>query len=390
MIGSRISKGTTTRAGHGFSLLELLVVMAVLLTVTGIIMSVMFQMATSQGTVSNRTEMHASVRSATELLQQEVGQAGRIAIPTSLTPTTPVTMSAAVAGDGLSHTVTISSTASMFPGELLLVGPETGGTSVGAIEPFTVNTLSSTAITGIWQDAHAAGEGVTVQGTFPAGIIPPATDANCLGAASGCKEVCWSASATSPCTTSSGVYPSTGVDVLTAAQASTGNILKLFGDINGDGTLVYIEYWCKNCDTAKPSAPTNLYRNVITLPPAGTDPTTATKPAVTNSQILLPNVICNGYDSVADTCPGTPLSPFVYQVKAVGNDTYVVDVAVTLTVMTQNKDPKTGKYQYETKALLNVSPRNLFEAWRMASQGVPSRLQAIPEAVMTLIGLATS
>ena len=368
------------RTRRGFSLVELLVVMTILVTVTGIIMTVMFQMSMSQGTVSNRTEMHASVRSATELLQQEIGQAGRVALPTSLTPNSPVTVSGAVAGDGASHTVTVSSTAGMFPGELLLVGPETGGTSVGTIEPFFVTSLSSTAITGIWMDAHAAAEAVSALGTFPGGIIPPQTDANCLGASSGCKEVTILGSAPA----------ATSVTTLTAAQASTGYIVKLFGDINGDGNMVYIEYWCKNCDTAKPSSPTNLYRNVITLPAAGTAPTSATKPAVTSSQILLPNVICNGYNSVADTCPGTPVTPFVYQVKAVGNDTYVVDVAVTLTVQTQNKDPKTGKYQYETKALLNVSPRNLFEAWRMASQGVPSRLQPIPEAVITLAALATS
>jgi prepilin-type N-terminal cleavage/methylation domain-containing protein len=383
MIVLPISKSTETSSVRGFSLLELLVVMTILVTVTGIIMSVMFQMAMSQGTVSNRTEMHASVRSATELLQQEVGQAGRVAVPTSLTPTAPVTMSAAVAGDGASHTIAVSSTAGLFPGELVLIGPETTGTSIGTIEPLFVTNLSSTAITGIWQDPHAATEAVTVLGTFPGGIIPPATDANCLGGGGPPQACKWF--------TISGSAPAaTAVNPVTAAQASTGYILKLFGDINGDGKMVYIEYWCKNCDTAKPSAPTNLYRNVITLPAAGTGPTTATKPAVTNSQILLPNVICNGYNSIADTCPGTPLTPFAYQVKGVGNDTFIVDVAVTLTVMTHNKDSKTGKYQYETKALLNVSPRNLFEAWRMAGQGVPSRLQAVPEAVVTLAGLATN
>src|ERR1035437_11099245 len=109
MFGLPISKCTGTKADTGFSLLELLVVMTILVTVTGVIMTAMFQMSMTQGTVSNRTEMHASVRSATELLQQEIGQAGRIALPTSLTPGTPVTLSAAVAGDGAPHTVAVSS-----------------------------------------------------------------------------------------------------------------------------------------------------------------------------------------------------------------------------------------------------------------------------------------
>ena len=368
MIGSPISKSTGTKARRGFSLLELLVVMTIMVTVTGIIMTAMFQMSMSQGTVSNRTEMHASVRSATELLQQEIGQAGRIALPTSLTPATPATITpSAVAGDGAPHTIAVSSTVGMWPGELLLIGPETTGTSIGTIEPLFVTSLSSTSITGVWMDPHAVGEAVTVLGTFPGGVIPPATDANCLPVVGASPYPC------SELTISGSAPAATQVHTLTAAEASTASILKLFGDINGDGNMVYIEYWC---DTTRG----NLYRNVITLPAAGTNPTTATKPAVTNAQILLPNVLAN---------PGGTAC-FNYQVKAVGHDTYVLDVAVTLTVQTQNKDPKTGKYQTETKALLNVSPRNLFEAWRMASQGVPSRLQPVPEAVMTLAGLATN
>ena len=48
---------------------------------------------------------------------------------------------------------------------------------------------------------------------------------------------------------------------------------------------------------------------------------------------------------------------------------YVLDVAITLTVRTQIKDPTTGQYQRETKALLNVSPRNVFHVWQLASAG---------------------
>ena len=39
--------------------------------------------------VMNRTDMHSGVRNATELLTQEVGQAGRMAVPV------PVTVAAA-------------------------------------------------------------------------------------------------------------------------------------------------------------------------------------------------------------------------------------------------------------------------------------------------------
>ena len=44
----------------------------------GIVMTGIHGMAMTQSTLQNRTEMHANVRSATELLQQEIGQAGRV------------------------------------------------------------------------------------------------------------------------------------------------------------------------------------------------------------------------------------------------------------------------------------------------------------------------
>lgn len=351
----------STCSPRGFSLLELLVVVGILVSVSAIVLTVMFRMSIVQATMANRTQMHAGVRSATELLQQEVGQAGRIAIPTSTTPNSPVTLGAAVPGDGATHVIAISSTTGMFPGETLLIGPDGASSSR---EPIFISALSSTSFAGIWQDPHASGAPVTVQGTFPAGVIPPATNANCLGAGTppACKEL-----------TIGGWSPaSIIVTTLTAAQASTASVLKMFGDINGDGIPVYVEYWC---DTASG----NLYRNVVTLPAAGTVPTTASKGSVSGSQVLLPNILPNP--------GGVPC--FDYQVKSVGNDTYVVDVAITLTVQTQFKDPKTNQYQTETKALLNVSPRNIFEAWRIASAGVPSRLQPVPQAVLTLAGQPT-
>src|SRR6266446_5748271 len=70
----------------------MLLAIAILLVVTGIVMSAMMQMTMTQGTVANRTEMHSSVRSATELLQQEIGQAGRIAPPLNVAGTAPETM----------------------------------------------------------------------------------------------------------------------------------------------------------------------------------------------------------------------------------------------------------------------------------------------------------
>ena len=71
-----------TSSASGFSLVELLVATTVLLLVSSIVTSALLQMTQSQTTIWNRTEMHSGIRGATELLQQEVGQAGRVATST--------------------------------------------------------------------------------------------------------------------------------------------------------------------------------------------------------------------------------------------------------------------------------------------------------------------
>src|SRR5205085_972020 len=99
---------------RGFTLLEMLIALVVLLAVAGIVMSAMVQMSRAEGSVANRTDMHSSVRNATELLQQEIGQAGKITLPSNLT------LTAAVTAIG-SQTVAASSTTGLFIGEKLLI-----------------------------------------------------------------------------------------------------------------------------------------------------------------------------------------------------------------------------------------------------------------------------
>ena len=297
-------------------------------------MTALKQMMMTQGTVSNRTEMHSSVRSATEVLQQEIGQAGKISLPAP--PVTPVTLASAVTVTGAATQVTVgcaaltvSCAAGMFTGEQLLIGPDTG-----CVPPTCPNqeTVALTAvvpatnqITAQFDSTHAIGAPVTVAGAFASGIVP------------------------------------TSAAPANFTNGSTGTLLKLYGDINGDGNMVYVEY---KCDTAGG----NLYRNVMPI-------TAAVKPGLTSTKILLPNILANP--------GGTPC--FSYQEKQVGADWYVVDVAVTLTVQTQNPDPQTNQFQTETKALLNVSPRNVFEGWQLASGGVANRIQPMPASVSALL-----
>jgi len=106
----------------------------------------------------------------------------------------------------------------------------------------------------------------------------------------------------------------------------------------------------------------------------------ASKTPASASQILLGNVTANPNSSAC----------FTYQQKVVpwpsglGSDTYVTDVAVTLTVQTQLLDPVTKAYQTETKALLNVSPRNVFNTWELANDLYTDRKQSTPATITTL------
>ena len=327
-----------TPAQAGFTLPELLIAMAIMLVISGAAVSALLKMTSAQATIWNRTQMHSGIRGATEVLQQEVGQAGRIALPmNSSSIPYPVTLASAVTAAGTT-TVQINSTApvsldrteGMFLGQRLQIGYGSSQETVTLTAPPT-----ATHITATFANTHAIGEPVLAPGAFGTGIIPPA------------------------------VSPSTytpGGATFTYANGSTGTVLKLYGDINGDGNMVYIEY---TCDTATNR---NLYRNMMAWD-------AATKPAVAASQILLSNVVANPNS--------TPC--FTYQTAVVGGNVYVTDVAITLTVQTQLVDPVTKQYQTQTKALLNVSPRNTFNAWQMASLGIADRIQPIPPSVAALL-----
>ena len=59
--------------------------------------------------------------------------------------------------------------------------------------------------------------------------------------------------------------------------------------------------------------------------------------------------------------------------------------AVTLTVATVNVNRNTGQVEQETKALLNVSPRNVFNVWELASLGITNRVQPMPPSIAVLL-----
>jgi prepilin-type N-terminal cleavage/methylation domain-containing protein len=348
----------THKEQTGFTLLETMVSLAVLLAVSAIVMGGMNQMMRTQGTVANRTEMHTSVRDATEVLEQEIGQAGKISLLTPPPGTPTWLMTTAVVVPGTSP-VTVAMTFSaalttLFDNEQLLVdtgaNQETVTITCGGPPPAPTPGACTTAgwWAGPFYNNHALNTPITAPGAFSTGIVPPAAGvtpgyagyANCVPVAVQC--------------------------------GSTGTVLKLYGDLNGDGNMLYVEY---TCVPGTPAAPGFLYRNQMPFNGAGP------KLPVAPSMVVLSNVL------VSTTPAGVVVPCFTYQVVPVGTTNpdfaFVTDVAVTLTVQTPLQDPQTHQFQQETKALLNVSPRNVFNAFLLARQGTINRVQPMPLVTST-------
>ena len=292
---------------EGFTLIELMVAILILMVVSGTVLKGVMDMAALHNTINNRADLHSGVRNATQLLSQEVGQAGRISLPAAVTLAAPTAVGATLA--------TVSSATDMFVGERLLIDAGDNSETV-TITAIAGNVLTTSAM----GSTHAAGVPVAVTGGFAAGVVPTTT-----------------------------------------ANGSTATKLKIFGDIDGNGRMVYVEYWCD-------IASGRLYRNSMPF-------TAGAKPAYTVDMVLIDNVLANP--------GGTPC--FTYQTQTAGGVSYVTDVAITLTVRTQNRDANTNDFQTESKALLNVSPRNVFNVWQMAGLGSGNRVQPTPASVTALL-----
>lgn len=313
------------RSEAGYSLLELLVSVAILTIVSGTVMGGVLNLTKVNGSVNNRTEMHAGVRNATQLLQQEIGQAGRITLPSYR-----YRMTSNWVGDpdpNVVQTVTLSvkdaanadvtGLPGMFIGEKLVI--DNGEYEETVI--VTGMTPSAHQISAKFVKAHpAANAMVGVTGGFQAGVVPSST-----------------------------------------ANGSTDWKLKMFGDVNGNGSMVYVEYYCDVNGG-------NLYRRSVAFD-------AAELPDLTADLALLNHIKPN---------PGNAPC-FTYQTKNANGQTYVTDVAVTLTVETPDPDPITGLVQEQTKALLNVSPRNVFNVWQLANAQMTTRVQPTPASVTLLL-----
>jgi len=212
-------------------------------------------------------------------------------------------LTANVTGSSSAQTVTVNFVTSMFVGEKLLIG---AGSSEELVTVTALDTSANT-ISGVFTQSHSIGAPINVLGVFPSGVL----------------------------------------------SSSTANELQLLGDINADGSLVYIHY---DCNTAAGT----LTRSVTTVAPGTT--------ASNSGQILLNTLVPN---------PGVPAC-FQYTTVTAAGYTFVTNIAITLTVRTTTIDPQTGAYKTLTKTLRDLAPRNVLFGLELANVPFPSRLQPTP------------
>jgi type II secretory pathway pseudopilin PulG len=334
-----------TSSEKGFSLIELLVSTCVLLLVMGTVTTALRQQMQQQQTIWNRTQMHSGVRGATELMQQEIGQAGRVATPVEIRMTQAVAKS--VSCDPANpatnaSTVQVTSVAGLWATAASYSMITTlDGAQRETVPLAAINTaVNPPTITACFLQDHPlvdpAGTKIDMEGGFGSGIIPPVP----------------------------GLVPGfAGV-----VNGSTATVLKMFGDINGDGNMVYVEYIC-DLNANK------LYRNSMAF-------NAVAKPPLADALVLLNNIQANPGGTPCFTYQTA--SAMAIQGQQVG---FVLDVAITLTIQTQQVDPVTKQFQQETKALLNVSPRNVFNAWELGQWSYSDRIQSTPATVSALMGM---
>ncbi|MGA7795672.1 MAG: prepilin-type N-terminal cleavage/methylation domain-containing protein [Candidatus Acidiferrales bacterium] len=341
------SSGSTCR---GFSLPELLVSMAVLLVVAGAVISMISYNQNAYGRTEQQSDMYENVRAVAELMAQEVGQAGFVDLPGG--GTSGATLSAAVTKSATAQTVAVSSTTSMYAGEILLVdaGPNE--------EPVTITSLTSTSITGIFLNSHASSAPIHAIGVSPYGIVSPSSTAT---------------------TTTTGniscVTVPSGMAAYTATDGSTCNVLNLWGDLNSDGSLVYVRYTCNFPTTfGTTTTPGTLTRSVTTITPGAN--------TISTAQTLLSTLNQNPPSSAPTPCFQYDISTQQITVGTTTSTYYMVaNIGLTLSVQSLRPDPATNQYLSMTKSFLDLSPRNILAGYEQANWGDASRLQPQPPNV---------
>ncbi len=286
----------------GFSLPEMMMSVLIISIVSASVLHVMTTYQKTYRSAQMMEEMRASVRGAVVLMGQEIGQAGLLTSPVPDKIDSKVrTLKTKITATGV-QSVTISSTSHLFTGQKLAVDL---GTSREVVTLMQI--VDSHTITANFTSKHDQDVLIDASGLFPTGILTTAA----------------------------------------------GTTLQLYGDLDGDSRIYFVEYAC------------DLDGGVLTRSITDIDGVASKNPAA----VMVRHVVANP--------DGSPC--FQPVTTTLAGKTYVTSVGVTISIQGAAPDPLTGKYVTMTKSVLNLSPRNVLAALDLLAQSpVPERIQPTP------------
>jgi prepilin-type N-terminal cleavage/methylation domain-containing protein len=313
-----------SRREAGFSLLELLMSLAVLLIVSGAVIGGLSYSQKGYRSLQIRTSLQQAMRGAVELMVQEIGQAGLqpagvdadgLGAPLATVVASACSGSPATCIAAGTSSIHVTSVAAIYPNEWLWV--DTSPTldcypssvcehmqvqSVSAGSPATITFTAPFQYNHVAQTINSTVYPTPIygMGAYPQGVVP------------------------------SGATPSGG---------STASQLELFGDINGTGnSLLAVIYACPS------SYPGPFTRTLYD--------------ATTGNQLSSSNLLSN-----VTACQ------FTYQTQTPSflGIQVVTTVGLTITAQSQTNDPQTEQPVTLTKSFLNIQPRNVISALRQVS-----------------------
>lgn len=176
----------------GFSLTELLVSLLIMTTIMGAVLSLVTTAVNHHDTEQNAVDMNQGARSGLELMTTEIAQAGSHG-------DCQTTTTGAITGQAGDQPAGVASTNGLTVGDYVSV--DTGDHN----ELVEITAMGSNSITGSFRASHASGVPVRLFALpYLTGVIPPA-----------------------------------GLGSNSSAAVTK---LRFFGDVNGDGSLYYVEY----------------------------------------------------------------------------------------------------------------------------------------------------
>ena len=324
----------------GFTLIELMISMALLLVIAGASIGAMNSSQKGYRQSEIERALHQQMRGAIEQMAQEVTQAGLMStgmeLASGVAPGNQITLPS---GSSIgTPSIIVSDVAGLFAYENLWVdtGAKAEPVTILSIDAFTKTlTLWDGPTTAGLSQTHGNGAVVIPRGVFAAGILPPNT-----------------------------------------TNGSTSTSLRMFGDINNDGSLDYVRYDCPAAGTPGP-----LVRSAWDLK--------GTPPGWTSQRVpLLDNVtsclFAYTYTYNATRTPDTanlminaPDDPTGTNSSASSRFTlsdnvtfpqFVLAVGITVTSCSQTNGLVNMQPVCLTKSFLNIQPRNVLAGYLQTVQ----------------------